>query len=645
MKMLRKSLSLIFTICLVMGLSLTVTKATDGSTINGQLDLSSVTSDSSGDGWCWIESEKTLTLSNLSIINDGNYQSAIVLPHYNEGVTYTIVLEGDNYITGFNEEYGRAFVVGSDTYSGSKDDLTLSGSGFLTISDCGYVLNGGFQNVIIDGTTITATVNTTGFIVGNTFTIKNYANVSITANGLSGYGIYAIQGINIIDSTVTVSIPNSKNAAFCIFNINSTNSDGSITIENSTITVQESPGYSIYCYSANGIATTSIKNSTINENSAKGVRSIDKLILDGSVKILTDSNRQVLRSTSIIDNLDDNADIQGYAYEGNNLYYLTDYTLKNNFEVPTGQTLTIPEGVTLTLTDGVTLFSEDSGAIINEGTIIYPCNRGGVADGSLSTASTGKIENSHSYEDPTFTWSDDYSSATATFTCADCNLKKNMNATITSKETKATCTTQGVTTYSATVTLNGNTYTDTKGVTNISAIGHSYGEPVFTWSDDYSSATATFTCTNDSSHVVTMNTKVISNTTAAKCTSDGSITYTASVTFNGSTYTDIKTVTIEAAHNLVYIAYKAPTATTTGNNEYWYCQVCGHYFLDEQGLNVADYEEDILISALDDIETTKVTDTINVDTGDDTSSMLYAGIMTLTIGVYYLLKKKKYHEM
>ncbi len=79
----------------------------------------------------------------------------------------------------------------------------------------------------------------------------------------------------------------------------------------------------------------------------------------------------------------------------------------------------------------------------------------------------------------------------------------------------------------------------------VSATGHTYGAPTFTWADDYSSATAAFTCSvcND---VLTAVCAVTSATTEATVTEDGKTVYTASVTLNGTKYTDTKTVTIPA---------------------------------------------------------------------------------------------------
>ena len=152
----------------------------------------------------------------------------------------------------------------------------------------------------------------------------------------------------------------------------------------------------------------------------------------------------------------------------------------------------------------------------------------------------------HKYGEPVFTWSKDYSIAEATFTCAnDKTHVKKVDAKITSETVDATCTTEGTVTYTASVKLDGKTYTDTKVVNN-KALGHKYGKPNFTWSKDYSTATATFICENDKTHVETVKAKATSETVAATCEADGKITYTASVEFNGKTYTDSKEVEIPA---------------------------------------------------------------------------------------------------
>ncbi len=143
----------------------------------------------------------------------------------------------------------------------------------------------------------------------------------------------------------------------------------------------------------------------------------------------------------------------------------------------------------------------------------------------------------HSYGEPVWTW-DGYSAATATFTCAECGDTQIKNATVTTKISKEpTCTETGIRTCTATVTFKGVTYTDTREKT-IPAI-HSFGEPTWTWSG-YSSATATFICA-DCDNTQVKNAKVTTKVTKEPtATETGIRTCTATITFNGSTYTDTK---------------------------------------------------------------------------------------------------------
>ena len=160
----------------------------------------------------------------------------------------------------------------------------------------------------------------------------------------------------------------------------------------------------------------------------------------------------------------------------------------------------------------------------------------------------------HAYGEPVWKWNDDFT-ASATFTCGnDASHVETVNAAVTNEvTTEATCEVDGVRTYTAKVTFEGKEYTDAK-TEAIPATGHAYGEPVWKWNDDFT-ASATFTCGNDTSHVETVNAAVTNEvTTAATCEVDGVRTYTAKVTFEGKEYTDTKTETIAATGH----AYGAP---------------------------------------------------------------------------------------
>ena len=70
---------------------------------------------------------------------------------------------------------------------------------------------------------------------------------------------------------------------------------------------------------------------------------------------------------------------------------------------------------------------------------------------------------------------------------------------------------------------------------------HTFGEPVWTWADDMSSATAAFTCTDSR-----CNHQQNKQASVRAETKDGKNIYTASVTFEGKTFTDVTSKDIQA---------------------------------------------------------------------------------------------------
>ena len=181
----------------------------------------------------------------------------------------------------------------------------------------------------------------------------------------------------------------------------------------------------------------------------------------------------------------------------------------------------------------------------------------------------------HAYGEPVWKWSEDFT-ASATFTCVNNAAHvENVTATVTNAvTTEATCEVDGVRTYTAKVTFEGKEYTDTKTEV-IAATGHAYGEPVWKWNDDFT-ASATFTCGNDASHVETVNATVTNEvTTEATCKADGVRTYTAKVTFEGKEYTDTKTEVIPATdHDTELVGAKDATCTEDGYTGDEVCKVC-----------------------------------------------------------------------
>ena len=182
----------------------------------------------------------------------------------------------------------------------------------------------------------------------------------------------------------------------------------------------------------------------------------------------------------------------------------------------------------------------------------------------------------HAYGEPVWKWNDDFT-ASATFTCGnDTSHVKNVTAEVTSAvTTPAACETTGVRTYTAKVTFEDKEYTDTKTEV-IPATGHAYGAPVWKWNDDFT-ASATFTCGNDTSHVKNVTAEVTSAvTTPAACETTGVRTYTAKVTFEGEDHTDTKTEVIPATdHDTELVGAKDATCTEDGYTGDEVCKVCG----------------------------------------------------------------------
>lgn len=92
-------------------------------------------------------------------------------------------------------------------------------------------------------------------------------------------------------------------------------------------------------------------------------------------------------------------------------------------------------------------------------------------------------------------------------------------------DTEATCTTSGSKSHHC------ERCGAKEDVTEIPALGHNWGEPVYTWSDDNTTCTAKRVCKNDASHTETATATVTSEQTQAPtCTEMGEMTYMATFT-------------------------------------------------------------------------------------------------------------------
>lgn len=167
----------------------------------------------------------------------------------------------------------------------------------------------------------------------------------------------------------------------------------------------------------------------------------------------------------------------------------------------------------------------------------------------------------HSYAEPTFAWTEDGSSCKATYSCSVCGNRKIVDCQIKQTITKEpTCTAVGDTIYTATAInpVTKEESTNTKKVTgNISAVGHDYGDPTYTWIEGSSGNTyckATMCC-KTCNHSETESIEAAKKTTAATCTNDGSKVFTA--TFKNSVFAkQTKTVVLPAkGHSYGNVTY------------------------------------------------------------------------------------------
>ena len=181
----------------------------------------------------------------------------------------------------------------------------------------------------------------------------------------------------------------------------------------------------------------------------------------------------------------------------------------------------------------------------------------------------------HAWGQPAWTWTGT-ESASAVFTCGnDGSHTQTLTAAVTSQvTTEPGCESTGVRTYTATVTFEGQTYTDTKTET-LPAAGHVWGQPVWQWTGF--AAQAVFACARDAGHTKTLTAAVTSQvTTEPGCESTGVRTYTATVTLEGRTYTDTKTETLPATgHDTQLVGAKPATCTEDGYTGDEVCKTCG----------------------------------------------------------------------
>ncbi|WP_302955233.1 hypothetical protein [Faecalitalea cylindroides] len=542
--------------------------------------------------------------------------------------TATLTLK-DAKISGSYNEYDNPFTAGIYATGNSNQPVAL------TIELIG-------ENTITGnyGIFLNAEISASSYGTNATLTITGENKGSLEVSG-SSHGIFVKSGtgnasLNIEKATVTSSTNGGYAAGVNVqSSANATGSPNiSLSVNGGSLTASgtgNSDGILFYVGSLQATgATTSL---TVSENAIVDAR-------NGGI-----SASRILETLPTPTPMGNNS--SGIVFDGSTGTVYGDVTLDERLTINQGETLTIPEGSTLNsngnltnngtiVNTGGTLNGEPGGTIISAPTITSQPISQTVEEGDPATFTITASGNDLQYRwqksaDNGISWIEADGAATeATYAieaattgmnglqyrCVVWNDAGSVNSDAATLTVDAHNHSLKHYEYKApTCTENGNEeywycesckqyFSDENATmpiaqedTVIAATGHAYGEPTWEWSKDGQSATATFICDNDESH---QESKEASITSAVKeeatCTEDGITVYTATVEFNGQTYTDTKEIADLPAtgHQLTKVDGKVQTIEETGNITYWYCEVCDKYFSDEKAEHEITLEDTII---------------------------------------------------
>ena len=388
----------------------------------------------------------------------------------------------------------------------------------------------------------TSTITGTGGIrvestTGNaSLSIKGPGSLDVKPIGSnSGITLSSSKNTNLdIDGAdVTASSP----AQHGVYLISSTDasSTSTITVNNGSLTTGGNGHVGIYYYWS-GTSNAGTSSLTVSGNAVVDTR---------NSQIMAQNQETVVQVGA---GSDGNG---GIVFDGKSGTVYGDVTLQEDLKIGEGESLTIPEGTTLTIPQGMTL--TNYGTLTSYGTVINQ----GTLDGN------GTITCQH------------HTGGTATCTekahCSLCGEEYGELAphTLTKKEAQAsTCTEPGNIAY-WTCSVCNQLFSDEAGTQVITeedtkrpALGHDWGKPVYTWSEDNQTCMATRACKNDETHTESATATVTSEPTKAPtCTEMGETTYTA-------------TFSVDWAEEQTKTVMDIPA--TSHHYVNGYCTECGH---------------------------------------------------------------------
>ena len=471
-----------------------------------------------------------------------------------ESVSLTIELIGNNTITGYYGIYVNAEI--SENSNGTDASLTITGENNVSLE-----VSGSFYGIFVKSGTGNASV-----------TIENASVDAKTTQTHSGYAGVCVQS--------GASSKDSPNLSLAV-------NGGSLTTSGSA------SGDGIQFVVGAHVATRATTSLTVTDNAIVDAR-------NGGI-----SASRISETLPTPTPTGDNR--SGIVFDGSTGTVYGTVVLQNELTIGEGESLTVPEGSSLNcngkLTNNGTIIVKEGGKLEGEpdGTVVSAPTIGtqpasqSVTEGNTATFTVAATGGNLSYQwqqstDNGSRWTNIESATNATYTIETttmdmsgtqyrCVVKNTINevtseaATLTVKhnlvkvEAKApTCTEPGNIEYWYCEGC-GKHFSDDNGTIEITdvtipATNHSYGEPVYTWSDDYAACTATRTCENNDEHIETVTATVTSEQTQAPtCTEPGKTTYTATFKVN---WTKKRTKTV------------ADISATGHHYVNGYCTKCGH---------------------------------------------------------------------
>ncbi len=124
------------------------------------------------------------------------------------------------------------------------------------------------------------------------------------------------------------------------------------------------------------------------------------------------------------------------------------------------------------------------------------------------------------------------------------------------------------------------------GLETIPALGHDWGEPIYTWKNDHATCDAIRVCNRDASHVEGAKATVLARSTGDICTEGRSIVYTATFPRDTAFTTQTFTEQQPAGHTPQVIPAVTATCAETGLTEGQKCSVCGEILVAQKTIPI-----------------------------------------------------------